>query len=56
MVASGEPPSPKVPLLAKFGKARAPLINSVSFCKAFTKTLTKEYEFKDSTIYSKADV
>lgn len=28
MVASGEPPSPKVPLLAKSGKARAPLINS----------------------------
>lgn len=30
MVASEEPPSPKVPLLAKFAKPRAPLINSVS--------------------------
>lgn len=31
MVASTEPSSPKVPLLAKFGKPRAPLINSVSY-------------------------
>lgn len=30
MVASTEPSSPKVPLLAKFGKPRALLINSVS--------------------------
>lgn len=30
MVASTEPLSPKVPLLAKFGKPRALLINSVS--------------------------
>ena len=30
MVASDEPPSPKVPLLAKFAKPRVPLTNSVS--------------------------
>lgn len=30
MVASEDPPSSKVPLLAKFAKPRAPLINSVS--------------------------
>ncbi|CAH3189678.1 unnamed protein product [Porites lobata] len=28
MVASDEPPSPKVPLLAKFAKPRVPLTNS----------------------------
>ena len=35
MVASTEPASPRVPLLAKFGKPRAPLVNSVS-CSSVT--------------------
>ena len=35
MVASEEPPSPKVPLLAKFAKPRTPVMSSVS-CESWT--------------------
>ena len=54
MVASTEPSSPKVPLLAKFGKPRALQINSVSsssanitagccFHKTFTNVVISSY-------------